>query len=212
MFRVGDRRWQDPFDGAFISYLHLAHGINNFFALAPNLTIYNKLITDFMPNTPKYVFKGIAEFTVNVPAIITGNNDEQRDPASGTLFGGVVVNIFNISKYQFRGARRQVAPHQAPVRVYRRKLLRLLGGPAGLGAADGRVTPLSRQRRGRAINELKPLIGLEFRATPFVESARESVPFKNVVMDYLLERAMEDSFVKYPPKRKPGAALQGSLF
>ena len=30
--------------GAFISYLRLAHGINNFFVLAPNLTIYNKLI------------------------------------------------------------------------------------------------------------------------------------------------------------------------
>ena len=29
--------------GAFISYLHLAHGINHFFVLAPNLTIYNKL-------------------------------------------------------------------------------------------------------------------------------------------------------------------------
>src|SRR5450631_1698977 len=27
--------------GAFISYLHLAHGLNNFFVLAPNLTIYN---------------------------------------------------------------------------------------------------------------------------------------------------------------------------
>ena len=40
--------------GAFISYLHLAHGINNFFVMAPNLTIYNKLITDFTPNTPKY--------------------------------------------------------------------------------------------------------------------------------------------------------------
>ena len=31
--------------GAFISYLHLAHGIKNFFVLAPNLTIYDKLIT-----------------------------------------------------------------------------------------------------------------------------------------------------------------------
>ena len=28
--------------GAFISYLHLAHGINNFFVLAPNLTIYKR--------------------------------------------------------------------------------------------------------------------------------------------------------------------------
>src|SRR6266567_563234 len=48
--------------GAFITYLRRAHGLNNFFVLAPNLTIYNKLIADFTPNTPKYVFKGIAEF------------------------------------------------------------------------------------------------------------------------------------------------------
>ena len=68
--------------GAFISYLHLAHGIDNFFVLAPNLTIYNKLIADFTPNTPKYVFKGIAEFATEPPEIITGDNYEQR----GTLF------------------------------------------------------------------------------------------------------------------------------
>ncbi len=48
--------------GVFISYLHLAHGINNFFVLAPNLTMYDKLIKDFTPGNPKYVFKGIAEF------------------------------------------------------------------------------------------------------------------------------------------------------
>ena len=41
--------------GAFISYLHLAHGINNFFVLAPNLTIYNKLITDFSDRTTSEV-------------------------------------------------------------------------------------------------------------------------------------------------------------
>src|SRR5579871_2316780 len=39
--------------GAFITYLHQAHGFNNFFVLAPNLIIYNKLITDFTPNTSK---------------------------------------------------------------------------------------------------------------------------------------------------------------
>jgi hypothetical protein len=54
--------------GAFIAYLHLAHGINNFFVLAPNLTIYNKLIADFTRNTPKYVFKGIAEFAHSAAA------------------------------------------------------------------------------------------------------------------------------------------------
>jgi type III restriction enzyme len=43
--------------GAFITYLHLEHGIRHFFVLAPNLTIYNKLAADFRPNTPKYVFQ-----------------------------------------------------------------------------------------------------------------------------------------------------------
>ena len=84
--------------GAFITYLHLAHGLNNFFVLAPNLTIYNKLITDFTPNTPKYVFKGISEFAVNAPAIITGDNYENM---AGTLFDQLLrckINIFNISK------------------------------------------------------------------------------------------------------------------
>jgi type III restriction enzyme len=63
--------------GAFVAYLHLAHGINNFFVLAPNLTIYNKLIADFTRNTPKYVFKGIAEFAQQSPLIITGDNYDQ---------------------------------------------------------------------------------------------------------------------------------------
>ena len=63
--------------GACIAYLHLAHGINNFFVLAPNLTIYNKLIADFTRNTPKYVFKGIAEFAQQPPLVITGDNYDQ---------------------------------------------------------------------------------------------------------------------------------------
>lgn len=41
--------------GAFIAYLYQAEGIRHFFVLAPNLTIYNKLISDFTPGSPKYV-------------------------------------------------------------------------------------------------------------------------------------------------------------
>jgi type III restriction enzyme len=84
--------------GAFISYLYLAHGIGNFFVLAPNLTIYNKLIADFTPNTPKYVFKGIAEFAVYPPTVITGDTyesgigirqDHRRQP-SLPMFAAIV--------------------------------------------------------------------------------------------------------------------------
>lgn len=56
-----------------------------------------------------------------------------------------------------------------------------------------------RAERGmQSINELQPLFGLELTATPFVESTRAPIPFKNVVMDYPLARAMEDGFVKEP--------------
>ena len=88
--------------GAFIAYLFKAEGIRHFFVLAPNLTIYNKLITDFTPNPPKYVFQGIADFAVEPPEIITGDNYESgRGVRARTLFGTderVHVNIFNISK------------------------------------------------------------------------------------------------------------------
>ncbi len=50
----------------------------------------------------------------------------------------------------------------------------------------------------RAINELKPVLGLELTATPFVETARGAVPFKNVIVDYPLGQAMADGFVKEP--------------
>jgi type III restriction enzyme len=50
----------------------------------------------------------------------------------------------------------------------------------------------------RAINELKPILGLELTATPFVESGRGAIPFKNVIYDYPLGKAISDGFVKEP--------------
>ena len=188
--------------GAFIAYLHLAHGINNFFVLAPNLTIYNKLITDFTRNTPKYVFKGIAEFAQQPPLIITGDNYDQTgavvaDQPTGFAHD-VRINIFNISKInsEVRGGKEP--------RIKRMK--EVLGDSYfnHLANLTDLVLLMDESHRYRAsagvrsINELKPLFGLELTATPFVESPRGPVPFRNVVMDYPLARAMEDGFVKEP--------------
>jgi type III restriction enzyme len=189
--------------GAFISYLKQAHGINNFFVLAPNLTIYNKLISDFDDTaSPKYVFRGIAEFAVNRPIIITGDNYDQKGAQlKGDLFGWaqeVRVNIFNISKIvsEVRGGK---APKM-------KRLSEYLGDSYFnyLSELDDLVLLMDESHRYRAnagmraINELKPRLGLELTATPFTESNRGPVPFKNVVMDYPLARAMDDGFVKEP--------------
>lgn len=57
MFCIGNRRRIKPFDESFIAFLHMAaHSINRFFVLPSNLAIYNKLVADFTPNMPKYVF------------------------------------------------------------------------------------------------------------------------------------------------------------
>ncbi|MDO8810555.1 MAG: DEAD/DEAH box helicase family protein, partial [Gallionella sp.] len=185
--------------GAFISYLHLAHGINNFFVLAPNLTIYNKLIVDFSDRThPKYVFKGISEFAIDAPSIITGDNYDQHDPASGTLFGGVRINIFNISKINS-----EVRGGKSP-RI--KRLSEYIGESyfdylAGLPDLVLLMDESHRYRASagiKAINELKPILGLELTATPFVEDTKGAIPFKNVIVDYPLGKAMEDGFVKEP--------------
>lgn len=185
--------------GAFISYLHLARGINNFFVLAPNLTIYDKLRRDFEDRThPKYVFKGIAEFAVNAPGIITGDNYDQRDPASGALFGGVCINIFNISKINS-----EVRGGKSP-RI--KRLSEYIGESYFdyLAALPDLVLIMDESHRYRAsagvraINELRPILGLELTATPYVETNRGAVAFKNVIYDYPLSKAMADGFVKEP--------------
>lgn len=84
--------------GACITYLYLEKGIRNFFILAPNLTIYEKLMEDFgNPAYAKYVFSGIGEFVHNKPVIITGENYAQM----GGLFrdSEVRINIFNVAKF-----------------------------------------------------------------------------------------------------------------
>jgi len=183
--------------GAFIAYLKLAHGINNFFVLAPNLTIYNKLITDFTANTPKYVFKGISEFAISPPVLTTGETYERQIASGGQLFP-TTINIFNIAKIssEVRGGR---SPR---IRSFREEI-----GESYfdyLASLPDLVLLMDESHRYRAtagmraINELKPVLGLELTATPFVESTRGPVPFSNVIFDYPLARAMEDGFVKEP--------------
>ena len=188
--------------GAFISYLHLAHGMDNFFVLAPNLTIYNKLIADFTANTPKYVFKGIPEFAVNAPVIITGDNYEQGGGVrKGRLeeFDHVVrVNIFNISKInsEVRGGK---SPRIKRLSEYiGESYFEYLAGLPDLVLLMDESHRYRASAGVRAINELKPVLGLELTATPFVETGKGAVPFKNVIIDYPLGRAMADGFVKEP--------------
>ncbi|OQX06153.1 MAG: type III restriction endonuclease subunit R [Thiothrix lacustris] len=184
--------------GAFISYLYLAHGIKNFFVLAPNLTIYDKLIGDFSPDNPKYVFKGMAEFATYPPRIITGDNYEEQGRYYSGVLSPITINIFNIAKINS-----EVRGGKAP-RI--KRLSEYLGDSYFnyLSKLEDLVLLMDESHRYRAsagvraLNELNPLFGLELTATPFVETAKGAIPFQNVIVDYPLARAMDDGFVKEP--------------
>lgn len=182
--------------GAFITYLFVTKGIKNFFVLAPNLTIYEKLIDDLSnPNSPKYVFRGIAEFASTPPRIVTGDNYQEVRQGQGVLFQSVNINIFNISKInsEVRGGREPKI----------KRLSEYLGESYFnyLSSLPDLVLLMDESHHYRAdaglkaINELKPILGLELTATPIDMHGDK---FKNVVFDYPLAQALRDGFVKEP--------------
>ena len=183
--------------GAFAAYLYLEKGIRNFFVLASNLTIYNKLIEDFSNTThPKYVFQGIGEFVHNNPVIITGDNYN----SIGDLYKEqeIRINVFNISKInsEMRGGKLP--------RI--KRLSEYLGKSYFnyLSNLDDLVLLMDESHHYRAdrgmevINELTPVLGLELTATPQVERSGVAIKFKNVVYEYSLAKAIQDGFVKEP--------------
>ena len=183
--------------GAFAAYLYLEKGIRNFFVLASNLTIYNKLIEDFSNTThPKYVFQGIGEFVHNNPVIITGDNYN----SIGDLYKEqeIRINVFNISKInsEMRGGKLP--------RI--KRLSEYLGKSYFnyLSNLDDLVLLMDESHHYRAyrgmdvINELNPILGLELTATPQVERSGVAIKFKNVVYEYSLAKAIQDGFVKEP--------------
>lgn len=192
--------------GAFIAYLYRSKKSRHFFVLAPNLTIYNKLIADFTPGTRKYVFQGISEFAFDTPEIITGDNYESgigiRNEArlQKQMFdtSAIHINIFNISKINS-----EVRGDKAP-RI--KRLSEYIGESyfEYLSKLDDLVLLMDESHRYRAsagvraINDLKPILGLELTATPQVEKAGKADPFKNVIYSYPLSNALNDGFVKEP--------------
>jgi type III restriction enzyme len=187
--------------GAFVSYLYLAKRPDgaslskNFFVLAPNTTIYEKLIADFTPGTPKYVFRGIAEFTTAPPILVTGDTwDQGRGVRGGDLFGQNVpiINIFNVDKIN-REAGRIKKLHEYIGQSYFDYLAALPDLVLLMDEAHR-----YRAKAGlKAITELRPVLGLELTATPKTVGTK-SVSFQNVVFDYPLGQAMADGFVKEP--------------
>lgn len=201
--------------GAMIAWLYLTGRSHHFFVLAPNLTIYEKLKQDFMLGSPKYVFQGIPELAQTPPVIITGDDYEEGrgvrldyavpESLTGDIFADQTaphINIFNISKINARENKKGAAKSKT---AKMRRLQEYIGDSYFnyLAELPDLIVLMDEAHRyyasagAKAINDLKPILGIELTATPKTTGANPR-DFKNIVYHYPLASALDDGYVKMP--------------
>ena len=177
--------------GAFITYLYTQHNIKNYFVVAPNTTIYDKLKRDLSDsNSPKYVFRGLGCFGT-APQIIT--DDDYKSKQISYFESDIRIFVYNIDKFNKEDANM-------------RRVNEIIGDSfyAYLTSLPDLVLIMDEshhyraERGAAALNELHPLLGLELTATPLVTKGSKQVPFKNVVYEYPLSKAIEDGYTRTP--------------
>lgn len=191
---------------ATIYYLHQVHGIKHFFILAPNLTLYNKLLRDFGdPGYDKYVFKGLAEYVTNPPVVITGENylSQRSIPGQQSLYGfkDIEINIFNIAKFN---SDNKTSKKGGVVSAPRMKRLSEYLGTSYydyLASLPDLVVLMDEAHRyyadasRSAIDDLAPILGIEMTATPL----KDNKPVGNIIYEYNLAEALREGlYVKIP--------------
>ncbi len=180
--------------GACIYYLYKTKGYRHFFILAPNNTIYEKLRKESDPSHPKYLFKGL-ESEMGRPKVYDGENYTTY-PARYEQMSVVIektsemqIFIFNIGKifnsktdtqFKFHKFKEKLGASFADVLTQFDDLV------ICMDEAHRYYAPASM----KAINYLKPILGLEFTATPKSTS--------NVIYSYDLARGATEGFLKIP--------------
>ncbi len=177
--------------GAFIAYLYTNHNIKNFFVVAPGTTVYEKLKKDFSDiSSEKYVFKGLGCFS-NPPQIIT--DDDYKDQTITLFESDVRIYVFNIDKFN-----KENASMKKINEVLGETFFSYLSNLPDLVLIMDESHHYRAERGAQALNDLSPLMGLELTATPLVSSGNQQIPFKNVVYEYPLSKAIEDGYTRTP--------------
>lgn len=177
--------------GAFITYLYTQHNVKNFFVVAPNTTIYDKLKRDLSDNnSAKYVFKGLGCFSTP-PQIIT--DDDYRNKTISLFESDIRIFVYNIDKFNKEGANMKKVNEVIGDSFYQ-----YLSNLPDLVLIMDESHHYRAEKGAQALNELNPLLGLELTATPLVTKGTKQVPFKNVVFEYPLSKAIEDGYTRTP--------------
>lgn len=177
--------------GAFISYLYTNYGVKNFFVVAPGKVIYNKLKQDLgNPGNPKYVFKGLSCFT-NPPRVIA--DDDYRNRNISFFEPDVNIYVFNIGKFdsektKMRAINEYLGDSFFDYLSKLDDLVLIMDESHHYHAAQGSL----------ALNDLKPILGLELTATPYYNKGSKQILFRNVVYEYPLSESIKDGYTRTP--------------
>lgn len=180
--------------GACIYYLYKTKGYKHFFILAPGNTIYDKLRKETNPNHPKYIFKGL-EAEMGRPKVYDGENYDtypvkfEQMTLKIEKTSEIQLFIFNIGK---------IFNSKTDTHFNFHKFKETLGASFAdvLAQFDDLVICMDEAHRYyapasmKAINYLKPILGLEFTATPKSTS--------NVIYAYDLARGAVEGYLKIP--------------
>lgn len=177
--------------GAFIAYLYTQRNIKNYFVVAPNTTIYEKLKRELSdPNNPKYVFKGLGCFST-APQVVTGS--DYSDKNISFYDSDVRLFVYNIDKFNKEDANMKHIDE-----VLGKSFYKYLSELPDLVLIMDESHHYRAERGAAALNDLHPLLGLELTATPLVNQGAKQVPFKNVVYEYPLSQAIADGYTRTP--------------
>ena len=177
---------------AFITFLYTQYDIRNFLIVAPGKTVYEKLLKDFSDSSySKYVFNGIGCFTTKSPAIYF--DDDYR--YTGKLFQNDDVHIFiyNIDKFNKENVLMKKENEYLGESFYGK-----LSSLSDLVVLMDESHHYRADKASIAINELRPLLGLELTATPITQNGKKDEVFKNVIYEYSLASAIKDGYVRTP--------------
>ena len=175
--------------GAFIAYLYTQHDVKNFFVVAPNTTIYDKLKKD-LSDSSSSVFRGLGCFSTQ-PQIIT--DDDYREKNISMFESDIRIFIYNIDKFNKEGTKMKHMNEGIGDSFYK-----YLSDLSDLVLIMDESHHYRAKKGAQALNELNPLMGLELTATPLVTKGSRQVPFKNVVYEYPLSKAIEDGYTRTP--------------
>lgn len=183
--------------GTFITYLYTNKGIKNFFVVAPNLTIYEKLLNDLgteRDDNQKYVFKGVGCFAVKKIRIWTGEDYLKNNPYFSTIESDVNVFIYNISK--FNSDNRNIMERNE---TQSKSFYDWLSSLDDLAVIMDESHHYRAKASAKAISRLHPVLGIELTATPrVVKSNGKSEKFRNIVYEYPLSHAIKDGYTRVP--------------